>query len=201
MLGAPVEARNGGEIMKRFGLRVFVRSAVAALALGVAVPAIAGEEVATGKNADAQEASPAPAADPQRGAVVAVVQHWVDAVNRQDVAAVTGPWAGDDTIIDSVPPFHWQGPRAASAWWTDYTALETTQGLADVNFVFESRHVDIVGDRAYVVGDAVVDYKLKTGPLRDVATWTFCLVRSDQTWLLTAWAWGHRDRVAAATPR
>lgn len=172
-------------------------SAGVVLALVLAGAARAGDQPSSDDGA--REAPLLSTADAQRAAVVAVIQHWIDAVNRQDVPAVSAPWTPDAAIIDSLPPYQWQGPQAVATWWADYAALAASQGLTEITFEFDSRYIDVGADAAYVVGDAHVDYRLKTGSMRDVATWTFCLARRDDQWLLTAWAWGHRERVATAT--
>lgn len=179
--------------MWRGTLAALLRSVIGLSAIGLVAPAMADGE--SRLPAGAVTAVPEKSAvDVERSQLIGVIQDWVAAVNREEGAAVTRLWVPDSTVIDSFPPYVWQGPKAIAAWWSDYESLTKAQGLADIVFRFEPRHVDVVGDRAYVVGDGRVDYRIATGQLRDRATWMFCLARIDGAWRFTAWAWGHLDR-------
>lgn len=179
--------------MQRGFPNVIARLATGMLAFVLAAPVYAddGSVAPGGATVSAPAMSPAEAGHAR---LIALIQEWVAAVNREDRAAVLRPWSAANTIVDSLPPFIWQGPDAVGGWWADFQSIKTAQGLTDVAFSFEPRHIDVVDERAYVVGDAWVDYTLGSGRSRDRATWTFCLERDAGAWRFTAWAWGHLER-------
>ena len=52
------------------------------------------------------------------------------------------------------------------------------------------RHVDIAGDRAYVVVPTTYAYKLNGKPMKETGSMlTIALQKGASGWLMTGWAW------------
>jgi hypothetical protein len=58
------------------------------------------------------------------------------------------------------PPYAWQGATACADWANDFDAFNKKDGITDpIATLGKPRHVDITGDRAYVVVPATYTYK------------------------------------------
>jgi ketosteroid isomerase-like protein len=140
------------------------------------------------------------AAASDKGDVMATVQKWIDALNRGDAGSAAAVCADRAIIIDEFPPHVWDGQGACSRWFGDFSASNKTSEVTDaVVTVGKARHVDVTGDRAYVVLPASFDYKEKGKPMRDVgATWTFALQKGAAEWRITGWAWSAGKEIVVA---
>jgi hypothetical protein len=127
--------------------------------------------------------------------VIAAVNRFNDSMNKGDAKAALTTCATPAAIIDEFPPYGWQGATACADWATDFDTYNKKSGITDaVATLGEPRHVDITGDRAYVVMPASYAYKQKgkkvtgsgstlTAALRKVHRWG---------WVITGWAWSKR---------
>src|SRR5262245_12332048 len=101
---------------------------------------------------------PAMAAD--QDDVMATVNQFVDGFNKGDVESAIDACAHGAIIIDEFAPHVWQGPKACAAWANDFDADAKKNGITDAIVTLKApKHVDISGDRAYVV--VPVDYNYK----------------------------------------
>ena len=66
-----------------------------------------------------------------------------------------------------------------------------TGGVTDgVVTLGKARHVDVTGDRAYIVSPAIFAYKLKGKPVKEGgATFTFALQKGATGWRIVGWTW------------
>ncbi|HEV2363312.1 MAG TPA: nuclear transport factor 2 family protein [Caulobacteraceae bacterium] len=118
-----------------------------------------------------------------RSQVVAVVQRFFDAFNRGDTVALKSVFENDVSLIDDMPPFAWRGQGALDAWLADADKDGQLNKDTDaVSVIGAPRFVRIVGDRAYAVFPDQFSYKRNGRQIREDATATFVLRRTDVGW-------------------
>ena len=123
--------------------------------------------------------------------VMATVQQLVDAFNKGDTKSLVAGCTDEMCIIDEFPPHEWHGPGTCLKWLGDYDAdakkNEITDGKVTIG---QPRHIDVTGDRAYVVVPANYTYKQKGKPMNETGSiWTFTLQKIESGWRVTGWAW------------
>ena len=134
---------------------------------------------------------PAAAQDKDKGAVTTTVQHFVDSFNKGDTATAKAVCADQTAIIDEFPPYQWNGTGACAKWMADYDTDAKKNSITDgVVNLGTPRHVDVAGNRAYVVVPADYAYKEKGKPVKETAsTLTIVLTKSAAGWRISAWTW------------
>jgi len=127
----------------------------------------------------------------QDATVMATVQRFVDAFNKGDIKTVVAVCAEQTSIIDEFPPYQWHGPSGCYKWMNDYDADAKKNGITDgVVTLGAPRHVDIDGDRAYVVVPADYAFKQKGKPVTETgSTITLVLRGREAGWHIAAWTW------------
>lgn len=121
---------------------------------------------------------------------VAAVKHWAESYNKGDTKAFLAACSSQAVIIDSLPPHVWQGAGACSEWLSALQASDKQMGATDGMVTVEKPlHVDVTGDRAYVVVRAKFNDKEKGKPVEQSATWTVILQKSGSTWNIAGSAW------------
>ena len=135
-----------------------------------------------------------PAAATDKTDVMATVRHFVDSFNQGDVKAIAAACADQASILDEFAPYEWHGAGACAKWTDDFDADAKKNGITDtVVSIGAPRHVDISGDRAYVVVSANYKFKQHSKPVQEVgSTLTIALQKTDGHWLMTGWAWAKR---------
>ena len=123
--------------------------------------------------------------------VMKSVSQFVDAFNKGDTKTAAAACADQTAIIDEFPPHEWHGPGACSTWMSDYDSDAKKNGITDGNVTLaKARHVDVNGDRAYVVVPASYTYKQKGKPVKETASsLTVALQKSGAGWKITGWSW------------
>ena len=123
--------------------------------------------------------------------VMAPVKQFVDGFNKGDVKSALAACGEQTSIIDEFPPHEWHGAGACATWANDFDADAKKNGVTDGKVTLgKPRHVDVAGDRAYVVVPATYAYKLKGKPTKETgSTLTLSLQKGASGWLLTGWAW------------
>jgi len=161
---------------------MFSRFVVLTLAAGIVLVFVAGFEPAY--------AAESPAAS-QQSAVMATVHQFVGGINRGDMKAAVTACASPASIVDDFPPHEWQGPTACADWATGFQADNKKSGVTAVNVTLAKPwHVDVTGDRAYVVVPADLTYKENGKPVTaNGNVWTFALSKVAVGWRITGWAW------------
>jgi len=136
-------------------------------------------------------AAPAPALAADRDDVMGPVKQFVDGFNKGDVKSALAACAEQTSIIDDFPPHEWHGPNACESWANDFGAVAKKEGITDsVVTLGKPRHVDVAGDRAYVVVPATYVYKLKGKAVKETgSTMTLALQKGAKGWQITGWAW------------
>ncbi len=94
-------------------------------------------------------------------------------------------------IIDEFPPYAWQGPTACSDWANDFDANSKKDGITQpVVTLGKARHLEVTGERAYVVVPANYNFKRNGNPIAETgSTWTVALQKLTAGWRITGWAW------------
>ena len=123
--------------------------------------------------------------------VMTSVHQLVDAFNKGDTKSLVAGCAHQMCIIDEFAPYEWHGAGTCSKWLADYDADVKKNGITDGNVTIDKlRHVDVAGDRAYVVVSANYTYKQNGKPMKETgSTWTFTLQKVAAGWRVTGWAW------------
>lgn len=132
-----------------------------------------------------------PTAATEKTDVMATVRQFVDGFNKGDIKSAVATCADQASIIDEFPPFEWHGAGACSNWANDYDADAKKNGITDgIVTLGKPRHIDIAGDRAYVVVPANYKFKQKGKLVREIGSMlTIALQKGAAGWRITAWAW------------
>lgn len=135
---------------------------------------------------------------------LALVHKWVDAFNKGDMNSLPLSTCADQTsILDSVPPYAWVGEGACTKWLANFKTFSKTNELTDMSLTLgKTRHIEITGDRAYIVTPVVFAYNLKGEQTKETGVWTIGLQKSASAWLVSAWTYtlGKTETVAGAAP-
>lgn len=125
------------------------------------------------------------------GNVMATVNQFTNAFNKGDIKAAAAACAEQMSIIDDFPPHEWHGKGAFSRWVKDYEAFGKKNGLTDaLAKLGKPRHVDVTGDRAYVVVPVNFTYKQNGKPMKQTGSLvTWALHKTRAGWRITGWAW------------
>jgi ketosteroid isomerase-like protein len=128
---------------------------------------------------------------PAQTAVVAAVQQFVDGFNKGDTKLMLASCADQTSILDEFPPHEWHGAGACAKWLSDFDADAKKNGITDgVVTLSKASHVDITGDRAYVVIPASYTYKQKGKSVSEVGSIiTLTLQKIPAGWRITGWSW------------
>ena len=122
--------------------------------------------------------------------VMAVVNQWRDAFNKGDAKSALATCAEQTSILDDVPPHEWHGVGACSRWMNDDAAFMKRNEITNAAVTFAAaRHLDVTADRAYVVAPAEFTYLQKGKPVKEAATVTMVLQKTETGWHITGWAW------------
>ena len=133
----------------------------------------------------------APAAASDKTDVTVAVQKFVDGFNKGDTKTAAAACADQTSIIDEFPPYEWHGVGACGKWMADWDADAKKKGITDAIVTLGTpRHVDVTGDRAYVVVPTGYAYKVKGAPAKQTgSTLTIALQKGAAGWRITGWAW------------
>jgi ketosteroid isomerase-like protein len=122
---------------------------------------------------------------------MAAVRQYVDAFNKGDVEAMAANCAVPTSVLDGLAPHVWQGPTACRDWYRDVLAAGEKEGATGYFVALgEPRHVDVTGDRAYVVVPATMKFNVHGKQVtQSGSTFTVALRKLAEGWRITAWAW------------
>ena len=141
-------------------------------------------------------ASTASAANAQ---LEAPIRQFIDAFNKGDgkTAGATHSATGV-SIIDEVPPYIWQGPKAFEAWAADLAKNDAAAGITDEKVTLGAVTREVVSPQtAYVIVAATYTFKQKGAPMREPAQMTFALTKTAEGWKIAGWSWTGPDPVPA----
>ena len=128
------------------------------------------------------------AENPEQVAVMKTVNQFVDGFNKADTKSALATCAHQTAIIDDFAPHTWQ---TCSAWLNDYNAWAKKNGVMDGMVTLgDPKHVDLTGDRAYVVVPATFASKHNGTPMNEAGSMlTLVLQKGTSGWRITAWTW------------
>jgi ketosteroid isomerase-like protein len=132
-----------------------------------------------------------PAAASDKSDITATVHQFMDGINKGDRQTALAACAAPASIIDEFPPHEWQGATACADWANDFESYNKKSGVTDaVATLGKPKHVDITGDRAYVVVPANYTYKQNGKRVTESGSiLTVALQKSAAGWRMTGWAW------------
>ncbi len=123
--------------------------------------------------------------------VMMPIHQFVDGFNKGDAKSALAACAEETSIIDEFPPHEWHGAGACAKWANDYEANAKKDGITDgVVTLGKPRHVDVTGDRAYVVIPSNFAFKQNGKPMKETkAAFAFALHKGATGWRITGWSW------------
>ncbi len=132
-----------------------------------------------------------PVAASETAEVMVPVRQFLDGFNKGDLKLMLAAGAEQMSILDEFPPYEWHGAGAFAKWMSDYDVDAQKNKITDGVVTFgKPRHVDVSGDRAYVVMPADYKYKLNGKPDGEVGSIiTITLQKGPAGWRITGWAW------------
>ncbi len=133
----------------------------------------------------------APATAAENPNVMATVHQFINGLNKGDIRSALAACAAQSSIVDDFPPHVWHGPKACANWASDFDVMSKKEGITEsVVTLGNPRHVDISGDRAYVVVPANYTYKQRRKPVTESGSiFTVALQKVGVRWRITGWAW------------
>jgi ketosteroid isomerase-like protein len=119
------------------------------------------------------------------------VRQYIDAFNKGDEDTMAATCAPTSSILDGMAPHVWQGPTACQDWYRDVLVTgEKEDAKGYFVTLAEPQHVDVTGDRAYVVVPATMTFKVHDKQVTQTgSTFTVALQKLPNGWRITAWAW------------
>ena len=132
-----------------------------------------------------------PAAAGDDAGVMATVNQFADAFNKGDTKTAVAACADQTSIIDEFPPYEWHGAGACAKWAADYDADSKKNGITPGPVTLgKPRHIDVAGDRAYVVVPATYEFTQKGKAVKQThSTLTVALQKGAAGWRIVAWTW------------
>jgi hypothetical protein len=131
--------------------------------------------------------------------LAAPIHQFIDAFNKGDgkTAGATHLAAGV-SIIDEVPPYIWQGPKAFETWAADLTKNDAAAGITEEKVTLGAVTREVVSPQtAYVIVAATYTFKQKGVAMREPAQMTFALTKIAEGWKIAGWTWTGPDPVPA----
>jgi len=132
----------------------------------------------------------APLAASDKTEVMTPIHQFANGLNTGDLKSAVAACADDMCIIDEVAPHEWHGAGACSKWLEDFGADAKKNGITDTNVKLRKpRHVDVTGNRAYVLLPADYSFKQNGKRMKEKGLLTIALQKTDAVWLISGWAW------------
>lgn len=121
---------------------------------------------------------------------MASVRQYVDHFNKGDAKAMAATCAVPASILDGLPPHSWQGPTACEDWYRDVIAAGEREGATGYFVTLGTPwHVDVTGERAYVVVPATMTFQLHGKPTtQSGSVFTVALRKLTDGWRIAGWA-------------
>ena len=120
---------------------------------------------------------------------MAPVHQFVDGFNKGDLRAAIAACANEASVIDDFPPHGWQG-SGCEKWADGFRAISKAEGITDARILLgKPRHVDVTGDRAYVVVPVTLVTKHFGKSKKLPSIFTASLHKEPEGWRITGWAW------------
>ena len=116
---------------------------------------------------------------------------FVDSFNKGDTKGAVAACTDAVAIVDEFAPFVWHGNGACAAWMKDYDTDAARRGITDgVVTLGTPLHVDVDGNRAYVVIPSTYAFKLKGKAVKETGSlFTFAMLKGPKGWRIVGWSW------------
>ena len=139
--------------------------------------------------------SGAPAATAANAQLETPVRQFIDAFNKGDAkTAGATHLASGVAIIDEVPPYIWQGPKAFGAWAADLAKNDKAAGITDEAVTLGKVTREVVSSQtAYLIFDATYTFKQKGVAMHEPAQMTFAMKKAGAAWKIAGWTWTGPD--------
>jgi ketosteroid isomerase-like protein len=126
-------------------------------------------------------------AAPDSAAVKETVRAIFKAANANDVARLTALQMPAASVIDEFAPFHWD---SFNDWGAAYGAYNTANGVAHPKTtLLKFSHVNVEGDRAYVVTTVAYTYTEGGKARKENGTEVIALEKQTDGWRAASFAW------------
>ena len=127
----------------------------------------------------------------EKADVMVPVHQFIDGLNKGDAKTAFAACASPVSIIDEFPPHQWAGATACADWANDFDDYNKKYRITDpIVTIGRPRHVDITGDRAYIVLPATYSFERNGKKVTESgATMTVALQKGADGWRMTGWAW------------
>jgi len=121
--------------------------------------------------------------------VIAPIQQFFDGFNSGDFKSAVAACAEDASVIDDFPPHGWQG-NGCQKWADAFQVLAKKDGITAAKITSgKPRHVDVNGDRAYVVIPVTLEVDRGKKHKKLPSIFTAALRKDAGVWRMSAWAW------------
>lgn len=115
------------------------------------------------------------------------VHQFVDGFNKGDLKRAIAACADEASVIDDFSPHVWKG---CGNWAQGFEGVAKKENITEAKIAeLNPRHVDVTGDRAYVVASVTLVYKVKGTPKELPSIFTASLHKEAGGWRITGWAW------------
>jgi hypothetical protein len=126
--------------------------------------------------------------------VKAAVRHLIADANSRNDEAFKADLTEPALFIDEYAPFDWIG--AKDGWLNAYNDYNRQTAVTDAKTKpLAFRHVNVSGDRAYVVLHSLYTYREARKAQKEPGVEVFTLVRANGKWLANGYAWLSRDGI------
>ena len=103
--------------------------------------------------------------------VLKPAHEFMDTFNKGDTKGAVAACADAIAIVDEFAPFVWHGAGACATWMKDYDADAARRGITDGAVTLGTPlHVDVDGNRAYVVIPSTYAFKLKGKAVKETGS-------------------------------
>ena len=123
--------------------------------------------------------------------VIKPAHEFMDTFNKGDTKGAVAACADAVAIVDEFAPFVWHGSGACATWMKDYDADAAKRGITDgVVTLGTPLHVDVDGNRAYLVIPSTYAFKLKGKAVKETGSlFTFAMLKGPNGWRIVGWSW------------
>ena len=126
----------------------------------------------------------------QKSDVVDAVNRYLANLDTDKIQTALAMCSAEVSILDEFPPHAWHGPTACADWWKALLAYNEKSGITDSTATLgKTWTVDVTGDRAYFVAPMTYTYKQNGKSVKESASFTVALKRTQAGWLITSWAY------------
>ena len=127
--------------------------------------------------------------------VIKPAHEFMDTFNKGDTKGAVAACADAFAIVDEFAPFVWHGTGACATWMKDYDADAARRGITDgVVTLGTPLHVDVDGNRAYLVIPSTYAFKLKGKAVKETGSlFTFAMLKGPKGWRIVGWSWAKNN--------